>query len=196
MDDRGAIERLKQGDIGGLEALVRRYQLQAVRAAQLVTRDRGSAEDVVQTAFVRAYERIGQYDPDRPFGPWFLRSVVNDAVKAAARRARSVPLDSGGEGEATSLLMLLTDPAASPEVLLEQAENREAVRRALDLLAPGQRAAVVLRYYLGMTEAEIADQMGRPRGTVKRLLHNARARLKALIGGDVQPTESRTSISE
>ena len=93
MDDTEAIARLRRGDIGGLEWLVRRYQVQALRTAYLIVRDHALAEDLVQTAFVRAYERIGQFDPARPFAPWFLRSVANDALKAAQRRERSVPLD-------------------------------------------------------------------------------------------------------
>ena len=62
-------------------------RFRAIRAAYLIVRDRALAEDLVQTAFLRAYDRIGQFDPSRPFAPWFLRSVVNDAVKAAMRRA-------------------------------------------------------------------------------------------------------------
>ena len=92
MEEREAIARLKRGDIGGLEPLVRAHYVPVVRAAYLITRDHGLAEDIVQAAFVRAYERIGQFDAGRPFAPWFLRGVVNDATKLAARRARQVPL--------------------------------------------------------------------------------------------------------
>ena len=82
MDERGEIGRLKAGDIGGLEALVGRYHARAVGAAYLVVRDRALAEDVAQSAFVKAYEKIASFDAERPFGPWFMRMVVNDAVKA------------------------------------------------------------------------------------------------------------------
>ena len=73
MEERQAIERMRRGDIGGLELLVRQYQVRALRAAYLVTHDVALAEDVVQTAFVKAYERIKQFDPERPFGPWQRR---------------------------------------------------------------------------------------------------------------------------
>src|SRR3954447_23317865 len=112
MDEQTAIRRLQQGDIGGLEFLVRRYQTQAVGTAYLISRDPALAEDIVQGAFLRAYERIGQFDPTRSFGPWFLRSVVNDAVKATARRAREVaatPGDPGGWEPA--------DPGPAPDDL-------------------------------------------------------------------------------
>ena len=86
MEEREAIERLKRGDIGGLEALVKRHQVEAIRAAYLIVRDRALAEDIVQGAFLRAYERIGRFDADRPFGPWFMKVVANDALKAARKR--------------------------------------------------------------------------------------------------------------
>ena len=93
MDERGAIARLAGGDISGLELLVSRYQVRAVRAAYLVCRDPALAEDIVQSAFIRVYERIDRFDPSRPFAPWFLRIVTNDALKAAQRGERIVPLD-------------------------------------------------------------------------------------------------------
>ena len=92
MDVTEAIARLRKRDISGLEMLVLEYQVQAVRAAYLITQDRPMAEDVVATAFLRAYERIGQFDTSRPFGPWFLRVVVNDAIKAVSRQRRHVSL--------------------------------------------------------------------------------------------------------
>lgn len=169
MDEYRAVARLRQGDIGGLETLVRAYGVRAVRAAALITHDRPLAEDIVQAAFIRAYERIHQFDPARPFGPWFLRSVVNDAVKAVTRHKPQAPLDA------------LSDPAPGPDELLERAETREAIWEALAQLPPEQRAAVVLRYYLGLSEAEIAGEQDCPPGTVKWRLHEARHKLRALL---------------
>jgi RNA polymerase sigma-70 factor (ECF subfamily) len=181
MEEREAIARLKRSDIGGLEALVRKYQVRAVRTAYLIIRDRALAEDIVQAAFLRAYERIGQFDAGRPFGPWFLRSVVNDAIKAAARRERQVSLEAGSEGEEASLADLLADPGPGPADLVEAAETREAVWAALGEIPPAQRAAIVLRYYLDLGEAEMADELACPPGTVKWRLHAARKRLRTLL---------------
>ncbi len=182
MEESEAIARLQGGDISGLEPLVRAYQVRAVRAAFLICHDRALAEDLVQAAFVRAYERIGQFNAARPFGPWFLQSVVHDAMKAAARQWRTVPLESDGDEAA-----LLPDPGPAPEDLLEAAETSAAIRAALARLSPEQRAAIVLRYYLGLTESQMAAWLCIPPGTIKWRLHAARRRLRTLLPAWVQP---------
>ena len=175
MDERQTIARLKAGDIAALDLLVEQFYVQAVRAAILVTRDRALAEDVVQTAFLRAYERIAQFDAARPFAPWFLRMVVNDAVKAVTRRP-TLALDALDRPDAEP-----PDPAPDPLRQLEQAETQAAVQAALEALPPEQRAAIVLRYYLGYSEPEIAAAQAVPPGTVKWRLHAARRRLRGLL---------------
>jgi RNA polymerase sigma-70 factor, ECF subfamily len=181
MEEHIAITRLQQGDINGLAALVRIYQLRALRAAYLITQDRALAEDLVQNAFLRAYERIHQFDPQRPFGPWFLRSVTRDAVKAAMRRARDVPLAQVIHDQQQTEAEIAVDAGLGPEALWEQAETRNEVWAALGALSPSQREAIVQRYYLHLSEAEMADTMGCPRGTIKSRLSTARERLRALL---------------
>jgi RNA polymerase sigma-70 factor (ECF subfamily) len=180
MEEQQAVARLKRGDIGGLEALVRRYQVRAVRAAYLITHDRAMAEDIVQGAFVRAYERIEQFDTGRPFGPWFLRAVVNGAIKAMGHGGRHVSLEAASIGKA-SLLDLLADPSPGPADQVEVGDMRQTVWEALGRLPPAQRAAIVLRYYLGLSESEMAEELACPPGTVKWRLHAARNRLRTLL---------------
>jgi RNA polymerase sigma-70 factor (ECF subfamily) len=174
VDERQAIQHLKDGDISGLSVLVYRHQAKAIRSAYLVTGDRAMAEDIVQAAFVRAYERIDQFDANRPFAPWFLRSVINDALKALQRRGRQVLYEP--EFEAWFI-----DGDPNPDTQLDDKHFRQAVRAALDKLTPKQRAAVVMRYYLGMSEREIAEFTEAPRGTVKSRLHSARSQLRKLL---------------
>ncbi len=181
MDDLEAIARLRRGDTSGLEPLVRRHQVAAVRAAYLVTHDRALAEEVVQAAFLRAYERIVQFDPARPFGPWFLRSVLNDASKAAARANRLRSLDTLASDDEDGVAFLTADPSPGPDALLEKAESAAEVVAALAQLTPRERAAVVQRYFLERSEAEMATALSCPPGTVKRRLHAARTRLRTLL---------------
>lgn len=78
---------------------MRKCKVQAVRAAYLVTRDNALDEDIVQAAFLCAYKRISQFDDLSRFGPWFQRSVVNDAVKGVTRDRHHVSLGAGSEKE-------------------------------------------------------------------------------------------------
>jgi RNA polymerase sigma-70 factor (ECF subfamily) len=175
--EKEAVARLKRGDIGGLQALVCLHQVQAVRASFLICHDLALAEDLVQGAFVRAYERIGQFDESRAFGPWFMRSVVNDTLMALRVR-QPVPLDDDAAG---------IEGGPDPQEMIEAAETREALWEALTHLAPGQRAAVVMRYYLELSDAEISERLEVPPGTVRRRLHDARKRLRQLLPSWIGP---------
>ncbi len=185
MDEEKAISRLKQGDISALEFLMEKYYVQAVRTAYLVIRDESLAEDIVQGAFIRVFERVAQYDPSRPFNRWFFRIVVNDAILAAKRLTRTVSLDqfssSSGDPLADYLSTLADATEALPDLIFEKAEAHREIWQILAKLKAEQRAVIVLRYYLGFSEAEIAEQQGSPPGTVKWRLHAARKRLRSLI---------------
>lgn len=178
MDELDAIARLKQGDISGLKVLVKSYQVAAVRAAYLITQEQALAEDVVQAAFIRAYERIDQFDAQRPFKPWFMRMVVNDAIKQARRRQRLVPLTDHDEMTDTDQLI---DPNPGPDELMELTTMQDGFQQALKQLPPAQRAAIVMRYFLDMSEAEMSEQLQVPPGTVKWRLHAGRKRLQRIL---------------
>lgn len=178
MDERAAVERLKKGDIGGLEVLVNRYHTRAARAAYLVVHDKMLAEDVAQGAFVKTYEKIGSFDADRPFGPWFMKVVLNEAIEATRRRGR---VASREVANAEEILASLADPGAGPHGIAEAEEVRCRVWRALEDLSPVQRAVIVQRYYLGMSEAEMSEGGEAPAGTIKRRLHDARKGLSKLL---------------
>lgn len=181
MSEHEAIVQLKRGDIGGLDVLVRRYQVQAVRAAYLITHDRHLAEDIVQSAFLRVYEHIDRFDLSRPFRPWFFRIVVNAAIKAVARHKRHVSIEHLDDRELIS--SFLSSPAASygNDDFQEQAERNQFIQEALQELSPRQRAAICYRYYLEFSELEMAEVLGCPPGTVKSRLNQARTNLRRLL---------------
>ncbi len=181
MDDQIAISRLKQGDLNGLKALVGRYQARAVHAAYTIVFDRHLAEDVVQTAFVKVAERMQQFDDTRPFAPWFFRIVVNDALKLAQKRKRQVSLEEQAEHGTSQLAEWLVDPGLRPDQVVEQREMRQRILQAIASLPPGQRAAIVMRYYLDMSMSDMSARTGRPLSTIKWWLRDARRRLRGLV---------------
>jgi RNA polymerase sigma-70 factor (ECF subfamily) len=178
VDEQQAIRRLKKGDISGLEFIVQRHQLKALRTAFLITRDQGLAEDVVQESFIRVYRAIRSFDETRPFEPWFLRSVVNASVKMVRKSARQVEVWNDAEdGEWAQF----SSGAESVEAQVEATEFQRQLWDSMRKLSPRQRAAIVQRYYLGMGEKEMAAVAGVARGTVKWLLNAARDRMRALL---------------
>jgi RNA polymerase sigma-70 factor (ECF subfamily) len=178
MDEKQAIHRLKQGDIHGLEFLVRQFQLKAVRVAYLITRDLGLAEEIVQECFVRAYRSIGTFEENRPFEPWFLRNVVNASVKTMQASARQVEM---GEDADETLFAELISRMESVEAQVVYIEIQNRIWEAMQKLSPRQRAVVVQRYFLEMSEKEMAAESGSAVGTIKWLLNAARERLRTLL---------------
>jgi RNA polymerase sigma-70 factor (ECF subfamily) len=176
-DDLNAIRRLKNGDIGGLDVLTTRYQVKAVRAAFLTVRDEQSAEDIAQETFIRVFERIRGFDESRPFGPYLLRSVVNAALDAAQKSSKREAVEAGLES-----LEGLLEHAITVESQAEFNALKRDIHDALEKLSPRQRAAVVMRYYLEMSEKEMAVSLNAAPGTVKWLLNAARERLRGLLG--------------
>lgn len=179
MNDLYAIKRLKQGDINGLEWLVNAYYEQAIRSAYLITGNAQTAEDVAQDAFLRAYQSINKFDDSRPFRPWFMRIVTNLAVQNAQKQMRSKPLEDEEEninyGDIVSAVGL---------TLEEQVEGSDLSARLwqwIQKLPPRQREVIVQRYYLEMSESEMAQELKVPPGTIKWLLNVARKSLSSMF---------------
>jgi RNA polymerase sigma-70 factor, ECF subfamily len=181
LEEKLAIARLKQGDLDGMEPLVKRYQVLAVSAAFLIVRDPKLAEDIVQDAFLHAAEKIDQFDESRPFGPWFLRSVINASTKAVRKQKRFIPLDGTSDEETTKVADWLIDPDQHPEQIIETQETRQVVWKALEELTAEQRAVIVMRHFLDMREAEITDELDRPLTTIRWRLKTARNQLRKIL---------------
>jgi RNA polymerase sigma-70 factor, ECF subfamily len=177
VDDAIAIQRLKNGDISGLKALVERYELKALRSAYLISQDNAIAEDSVQSAFLRAAKAINHFDSRRPFQPWFMRIVVNETLKRVNQRKRFVYIES----EENDPLDYIPDDSQSPEAIVDSHEAEAAVQMALQELSPDHRAVIVLRYYLGYSESEIAHELNKPLGTIRSRLFHAQQRLRGLL---------------
>ncbi len=179
MDDFNAVCRLKQGDMSGLEFLIARYQRKAVQTAYLITHDVQMAEDAAQDAFVSIYRNIGKFDATRPFEPYLLRSVVNFALNSCEKTSRWVQFGSGMDVE--EVIGLFTD-SITIEESAEKTQLKQQVAQALERLSPRQRSVIVQRYYLGMSEKEMARSLSVATGTIKWHLNNARERLRSILG--------------
>ena len=149
-----------------IDDIYRTHRMQMVRLAILLVDDLASAEDVVQEAFAGLYRNWGGLR-DRNAAIGYLRTAVVNGSRSMLRRRRTarayVPPDPGTARSAESLAMLSTE--------------HQAVVSALGDLAPRQREVLVLRYYGGLSEAEIAETTGLSKGTVKSTASRAVAKL-------------------
>lgn len=155
-----------------------RYQGVATRTAYLITRNASEAEEAAQDGFVKAYQALARFREGAPFRPWLLRIVANEAInrrKSAGRRP-SVELTEAFDRP-------LDDRAASPETAALEAETRRMVVGSLAQLSEDDRLIISYRYFLDLSEAEMADALGVARGTVKSRLSRALARLREVMRG-------------
>jgi RNA polymerase sigma-70 factor, ECF subfamily len=164
-----------------LEILLTRYQRKALQTAYLILHDEQLAEDVAQETFVRIFKRIQHFDETRPFAPYLLRCIVNASLNVSEKTSRWVQFGAGTNVDTVADLILL---AASTEEVAEHALLKQEVASALKALPPRQRAVIVQRYYLGMSEKEMAKTLSTAPGTIKWLLNNARERLRSLLGAE------------
>ena len=160
-----------------MTALYAEHALGLVRLAVVMTGDRACAEDIVQEAFFGLYRRWDQLrDTSAPLA--YVRvSVLNGCRTALRRRARAGLLSPLGQASEAAA----GQPAESAEARALLSEEQRAVAAALRALPRRQREALVLRYYLDLSEEEIAQAMGVTRGTVKSATHRALAAIGAAL---------------
>jgi RNA polymerase sigma-70 factor, ECF subfamily len=176
VDELAEIRRLKRGDIGGLEALVSRYQVKALRVAFLITQDKNMAEDVFQDVCLEIFKHIHGFDERRPFEPYLMSSIVHACLNRLRRDRKEVPWE-----ENESLFNVLRTQTVPVEAEIEMRERNEAILAALSKLGPKERIVIVQRYFLEMSEQEMKAFSGKAVGTVKWYLNSARKRLRKLI---------------
>ncbi len=181
--DRDLAIRVAAGDAGALGDLRDRYWASAWRVARSLTRDPAVADDIAQEALLRVLRKASDYDPDRPFEPWFFRIVRNlarDHLRAAERRRRH---------EQASADRAPRRHASPGDAELEREELLGSVRDALSSLEPDLREALVLRYEQELSLKACADVIGCPEGTassrLRRGLEALRERLGAVVSASV-----------
>ena len=175
---------LARDALAGSEAayrdLVARYAAPAVNFIYRFIRDRALAEDLAQEGFLRVYQRLNTYDPERKFSSRFfqvLRNITIDYLRV--NRVPTASLDAlEEEGHRGAVV---DRESASPEQAAQQGELANAMAAALSRIRPEYREVVVLRYQEGLTHPEIAEILGLPSGTVKTHLHRARKELAEIL---------------
>ena len=181
LDESELVERARNGDVNAYEALVQQYQELAFRVAYQVTGNAADAEDAAQEAFVNAYYALGRFRPSAPFRPWLLRIVANEARNrrsAATRRTALV--------ERAHVAQASGEAGPSPEAEAEGREFRSILIQAMQSLREEDRLILAYRLFFDLSEAEMAEALACPRGTVKSRLSRALGRLRAALPADLR----------
>jgi len=170
-DDQADVERVLAGDVSAFEGIVQRWQTPLVNLAYRFCHDRGRSEDMAQEAFLRAYRGLGQWRKDAAFSTWLFALATNlyrSELRRIPARIVSVSLDD------------ITEPAdaRASDGGLEDHDRDSAIRRAVGVLPPKYREALILFYFHDMDVTTAARSLGLPEGTVKARLFRGREILR------------------
>jgi RNA polymerase sigma factor (sigma-70 family) len=173
--EQAAVEQVRDGDHDAYAVLVRMHVASAYRAATLFG-PAAEVEDVVQTAFLKAFSSMSRFEHGAAFRPWLMRIVINEAKNAArsAGRRRSAANRLAGLGPGT--------PGTDPVDSTLSEERRRELLAAVQTLPAAQQQVIACRFFLDLDERETAAALGLPVGTVKSRLHRALRRLRARLG--------------
>ncbi|MHB1021088.1 MAG: sigma-70 family RNA polymerase sigma factor [Acidobacteriaceae bacterium] len=178
--DVALVARAKAGDVSAFEQLVRQYDRQIFRIAQHITQNREDAEDIVQDAFLKAYEKLDQFQGNSKFYTWLVRIAVNESLMRLRKRrtGKMVSIDEDVETEEGSMPRDLADWSPNPEQLYGQSELGDILRKTIHGLPPGFRTVFVLRDVENLSTEETAEMLGLSVPAVKSRLLRARLQLR------------------
>jgi RNA polymerase sigma-70 factor (ECF subfamily) len=173
LDETDLIGRAKRGDTHAYEELVYAHQGIAFRTAYVIAGNAADAEEAAQDGFVKAWRALGRFREGAPFRPWLLQIVANEARNRRRSAGRRAHLALRAATEEPS-----GDAAPSPEASLLSAETRETLLAAVNELPEDQRTVIALRFFVGLSEHEVAEALKLPAGTVKSRSARALERLR------------------
>jgi RNA polymerase sigma-70 factor (ECF subfamily) len=176
LDEQELVEQARGGDARAYETLVRRYQDLAFRTAFVIAGGSADAEDAAQEGFVKAWYALPRFRAGSPFRPWLLAIVANEARnrRRSGRRQDDLALRVAEDRPSG-------DAAPSPEAAALATEQRQLLLAAMGRLGETDRQVIACRYFLELSEAEMAAALGCRPGTVKSRLSRALDRLRAVL---------------
>jgi len=181
--DAVAVERTLAGDRDAYRVLVERHSHSVFRLAYRMTGNRHDAEEVVQEAFLRGYQKLGQFAARANFGTWVYRIAANYAIDRMRQRQkenalRETPRVEDREGTENDPVNRVQDEAPTPERLTQSLELRKQMERALAALSEAERTAFVMRHWEGCGIEEIAGVLKSSSSAAKNTVFRAVQKLR------------------
>jgi RNA polymerase sigma-70 factor, ECF subfamily len=194
VDDMTLVHASKAGDIAAFEELVKRYDRQLLRIAQHVTHNREAAEDAVQEAFLKAFQKLEQFRENSKFSTWLVRIAINQSLMNLRKQYRKseVSIDQALQTEDGVLPLEIADWLPNPEERYRTSELRGILIDALQELRPTLRIAFVLRDIEGLSTEQTAEALNLSQVAVKTRLLRARLQLRERLSKYFRRTEQVT----
>lgn len=177
--DEQVVNRVLAGETALYEIIMRRYNQRLYRVARAIVRNDSEAEDVMQDAYVRAYQNLAQFANRAPFAAWLTRIAVHEALHRARKRGRLDQLDDSAFDAESGEYMVHASP--DPEQSTTRAELRQLLEEAILELPEQYRTVLMLRDIEELTTAETADALGLSEENVKVRLHRGHAMLRSWL---------------
>lgn len=177
--DEDLARQALDGDLEAFNSLIDRHSHALYYVVRRLCSDRAEAEAITQEAFLRAWSRLGQWQPERPFWPWLVQIGVN-AARDALRKSRPLDFTDLPVDPAESL----ADEDPGPEALLERADALAALNAAVERLPQAYRLVLALRFQAGMTYDDMAAALAMPVNTVRTHLRRAKKHLRRMLEAD------------
>jgi RNA polymerase sigma-70 factor, ECF subfamily len=177
-DERELVAQAKDGCAVATEQLIGHYRLRVFRVAQRITRNHEDSEEVVQNAFMKAFQNLAGFRGDSRFYSWLVRITINEALmNVRRRRCREVSIDESSQNEAMTPLQL-EDCGPNPEERYRREELQRILETSIGGLGPEYRTVFHLRDVQGFTTEETARALDLSLSAVKTRLRRARLRLR------------------
>jgi RNA polymerase sigma-70 factor (ECF subfamily) len=178
--DVALVASVRAGDVSAYDTLVRKYERQVFRIAQHITQNREDAEDVMQDAFLKAYEKLDQFQGNSKFYTWLVRIAVNESLMRLRKRrtGRMVSIDEDLETDEGTVPRDLADWAPDPEQNYTQSELGKILEKTIKGLPPGFKVVFELRDVQGLSTEDTAEALGLSVPAVKSRLLRARLQLR------------------
>jgi RNA polymerase sigma-70 factor, ECF subfamily len=177
--DEEVVDRVLTGETALYEVIMRRYNQRLYRVARAILRDDSEAEDVMQDAYVRAYQHLNQFARRAPFSTWLTRIALHEALARLRQRNRTSKIDDG-EHEG-GFVMNLAEPSLDPEQTASKAELGHLLEEALLALPEPFRAVIMLRDVEELSTTETADALEISEENVKIRLHRGRTMVRGWL---------------
>lgn len=200
--DALAIERTLAGDRDAFRILVERHSHSVFRLAYRMTGNQHDAEEVVQEAFLKAYQKLGQFASRANFGTWVYRIAANQSIDRMRQRKsedahRQLPAKEAEGGAELDPVNLVRDPAPSPERLAQSGQLAQQMHRALQELTPAERTAFVMRHSEGLGIEEIALALKSSTSAAKNTVFRSVQKLRRILQPALQErTRARVAGTE